>query len=98
MTKHDHLINFSILETLFVTSPQMKGGPAEVWQKLKKQKKLFQTKYATYKHTHIPTTYPHRCVSLGVVKQWKRGSKPKPRGFCIGEMNPSLEEIGEDTS
>eukprot|EP00754_Rhynchopus_humris_P010955 Rhum_TRINITY_DN14186_c3_g2::Rhum_TRINITY_DN14186_c3_g2_i1::g.72932::m.72932 len=56
---------------------EMKGGPAEVWRKLKKEDKLKQT----------------RCVTLGVVQQWKRGSKPKPRGFCIGEINVDLKEF-----
>eukprot|EP01060_Flectonema_neradi_P040705 TRINITY_DN9388_c0_g1_i1.p1 TRINITY_DN9388_c0_g1~~TRINITY_DN9388_c0_g1_i1.p1 ORF type:complete len:332 (+),score=83.04 TRINITY_DN9388_c0_g1_i1:196-1191(+) len=53
---------------------EMNGGPAEVWRKLKKENRLIQT----------------RCVPLGVVQQWKRGSKAKPRGFCIGELNPGL--------
>eukprot|EP01064_Diplonema_japonicum_P035796 TRINITY_DN785_c0_g1_i1.p1 TRINITY_DN785_c0_g1~~TRINITY_DN785_c0_g1_i1.p1 ORF type:complete len:449 (+),score=133.57 TRINITY_DN785_c0_g1_i1:2150-3496(+) len=59
---------------------EMKGGPAEVWRKLVKEEKLKQTK----------------CVSLGIVKQWKRGSKPKPRGFCIGELNPGLQKFEDE--
>eukprot|EP01062_Namystynia_karyoxenos_P062693 TRINITY_DN55562_c0_g1_i1.p1 TRINITY_DN55562_c0_g1~~TRINITY_DN55562_c0_g1_i1.p1 ORF type:complete len:433 (+),score=129.25 TRINITY_DN55562_c0_g1_i1:90-1301(+) len=61
---------------------EMKGGPAEVWRKLKRERRLRQT----------------RCVPLGVVTQWKRGSRPKPRGFCIGAVNRNLAPFGEDGS
>eukprot|EP01065_Artemidia_motanka_P017267 TRINITY_DN2077_c2_g1_i2.p1 TRINITY_DN2077_c2_g1~~TRINITY_DN2077_c2_g1_i2.p1 ORF type:complete len:395 (+),score=116.81 TRINITY_DN2077_c2_g1_i2:129-1313(+) len=59
---------------------EMKGGPAEVWRKLKKEKKLVQ----------------ERCVPLGTVEQWKRGSRPKPRGFCIGTVNRNLRPFDDE--
>jgi len=59
---------------------EMKGGPAEVWRKMVSEKRIVQT----------------RCVPLGKVIQWKRGSKAKPRGFCIGELNRNLVQYGED--
>eukprot|EP00756_Hemistasia_phaeocysticola_P021990 Hpha_TRINITY_DN15805_c0_g6::TRINITY_DN15805_c0_g6_i1::g.190181::m.190181 len=52
-------------------------GPGDVWRTLVKEGRLRE----------------ERCVEYGLRTQWRRGSRAKPRGWCLGEVRRGLEPI-----
>eukprot|EP01062_Namystynia_karyoxenos_P026278 TRINITY_DN20467_c0_g1_i1.p1 TRINITY_DN20467_c0_g1~~TRINITY_DN20467_c0_g1_i1.p1 ORF type:complete len:351 (+),score=67.12 TRINITY_DN20467_c0_g1_i1:72-1124(+) len=54
-------------------------GPAGVWRRLVGERRIRQ----------------RHCQEYGPRTQWRRGSRAKPRGYCVGALNRDLEPFAE---